>query len=85
MPRPGQRPAGTGRRRQIVDEPAGEPLRPCPGDHGGIVGAEIERRQDQGEALLGGDFGERRAQALIGGNPAGDDERRCASFPSASA
>ena len=29
----------------------------------------------RGEALLGGDFGERRAQALIGGNAAGNDER----------
>ena len=42
-----ERPAGAGRRREIVDEAAGEPLCARPGDHGGIVGAEIERRQDQ--------------------------------------
>src|SRR3954451_2322462 len=45
-----------------------------PGDHDGVVGAEADRRGDEGDAACGGGFGEGGADRSVGGDAAGDDK-----------
>ncbi len=69
----GQR-ARTGAARSSV-RPRGEPHRAGPGDHGGVVGAELGRRHHQAEAVRAANRVERRLEPLIGGDAAGHHQR----------
>ena len=64
--------------------PAGEALGAGPGDHRRIVGAQPGGRDAEAAALALGEFGERGADGLVGGDAAGDDQRRRSRLPSAS-
>ena len=46
-----ERPAGAGGNAEIIGEAQRQPLGPGPGDHRGIVGAELRRRHDEVEAV----------------------------------
>ena len=46
----------------------------CGGDHRGVVGGERERREGDGQAMIGGLGGEADAQLAIGRYSSGDEE-----------
>ena len=54
--------------------PASKRSAPGPGDHRRIVGAQPQRRRDEGQAVLRGERGQRGADRLVGGDAAGDDQ-----------
>jgi len=72
-----QRPART--RHEIggvfIRYAGAQPLDAGPGDHRRIVGAQFERRRDEGEASLGALLLQRRLDGAVGGDAAGNDQR----------
>src|SRR5581483_4987802 len=76
-----ERPARPRRRRKRVGKPARKPHGPRPGDHRGVVGAELGRRHDEAEDVLPRGRFERGLEALIGRHPAGDDEDALGAVP----
>ncbi len=69
-------PARPRRRFQRIRHAARKPFASCPGDHGGIVAAKLQRRRHKPRAVGLRKAVEPCADGMVGRDPAGNDQHR---------
>src|SRR5712671_2204585 len=69
-----ERPTGSQRRVEAVNEAKAQPFEPSPGDHCPVVGTESWRRRNKTQPGTLGERGKVLSQSTIGGDTAGCDQ-----------